>query len=267
MTDSALLSEAFEVAHRAADAAARIHRGHLGTPIDVTTKSTLTDLVTIVDRLSEEAIRREIAAVFPDHVVWGEEAGTSAGDARHRWIVDPLDGTVNYAHGVPCYAVSIGLEVDGTMEVGVVLDTARGERFSARRGQGATRDGAPIRVSRTATIGEAMLGTGFAYGGPAVARNLAAFGRVVPAARAVRRPGAAALDLCSVACGRFDGFWELELKPWDVAAGMLIVQEAGGTATRLDGAPYHWGDDGMVLTNGHLHARLVDLIGLGGALA
>jgi myo-inositol-1(or 4)-monophosphatase len=261
------MNAAFEVAHRAADAAARIHRGHLGTPLDITSKSTAIDLVTIVDRLSEEAIRREITAVFPDHVVWGEEGGTSVGDVRHRWIVDPLDGTVNYAHGVPVYAVSIGLEVDGEIVLGVVLDTARGERFSARRGHGAMRDGAPIRVSQTAVIAEAMLGTGFAYGGPAVARNLEAFGRVVPAARAVRRPGAAALDLCSVACGRFDGFWELELKPWDVAAGMLIVQEAGGTATNLSGAPYRWGDEGMVLSNGHLHARLVELVGLGHTVA
>jgi myo-inositol-1(or 4)-monophosphatase len=261
MTDPALVAEAFEVAHRAADAAARIHRGHAGGVYGVATKSSATDLVTEVDRLSEDAIRREIAAAFPGHVVWGEEAGSSAGDARHRWIVDPLDGTVNYAHGVPAYAVSIALEVDGVVELGVVLDSARGERFAARRGAGATRDGVAVRPSATASLGEAMLGTGFAYGGPAVARNLEAFARVVPVARAVRRPGAAALDVCFVACGRYDGFWELDLKPWDVAAAALVVQEAGGTVTNLGGAPYRWGDDGMVATNGHLHARLLDLLG------
>lgn len=267
MTDTALLTEAFEVAHRAADAAARIHRGHVGAPLDVTTKSTAIDLVTEVDRLSEEAIRGEIATAFPDHVVWGEEEGSSRGDARHRWIVDPLDGTVNYAHGVPVYAVSIGFEVDGEVVLGVVLDTAHGERFAARQGLGATRDGAPIHVSATSELVEAMLSTGFAYNAPTIARNLEAFARVVPAARAVRRPGAAALDLCAVACGRFDGYWELDLKAWDVAAGRLIVQEAGGTATNLAGAPYRWGDDGMMATNGHLHARLLDLVGLGTAIA
>ena len=267
MTDRALLSEAFDVAHRAADAAARIHRGHAGALLDVTTKSSATDLVTQVDRLSEEAIRATIAAAFPDHVVWGEEEGTSTGDVRHRWIVDPLDGTVNYAHGVPIYAVSIALEVDGVVELGVVLDTARGERFAARRGGGATLDGVAIHVSETRSIGAAMLGTGFAYGGAAITRNLEAFGRVVPVARAVRRPGAAALDLCNVACGRYDGFWELDLKPWDVAACALFVREAGGTTTNLQGAPYGWGDDGMVATNGHLHARLLDLLGWADARA
>lgn len=261
MTDPALLAEAFEVAHRAADAAARVHRGHAGAVLDVTTKSSATDLVTEVDRLSEEAIRRTIAAAFPDHGFWGEEAGASGGDARQRWIVDPLDGTVNYAHGFPVYATSIALEVDGTVELGVVLDTARGERFAARRGAGATRDGVPIAVSTTTDLGAAMLATGFAYGGPAVARNLEAFARVVPRARAVRRPGAAALDLCHVACGRFDGFWELDLKPWDVAAAALVVREAGGTVTDERGAPYRWGADGMVATNGRLHARLLDLLG------
>jgi myo-inositol-1(or 4)-monophosphatase len=261
MTDPALVAEAFDVAHRAADAAARVHRGYAGAVHSVTTKSTATDLVTEVDRLAEEAIRREIASAFPDHVVWGEEAGSSPGDVRHRWIVDPLDGTVNYAHGVPVYATSIALEVDGVVEVGVVLDTARGERFAARRGHGATRDGAPVRVSATRSLGEAMLATGFAYGGPAVARNLEAFARVVPRARAVRRPGAAALDLAQVACGRFDGYWELDLKPWDVAAGALFVREAGGTITNERGAPYRWGDEGMVATNGHLHGQLLDLLG------
>lgn len=267
MTDPALVTEALTVAHRAADAAARIHRGHAGALHDVTTKSTATDLVTEVDRLSEEAIRRTIAESFPDHVVWGEEEGASSGDARHRWIVDPLDGTVNYAHGVPIYAVSIALEVDGVVELGVVLDSARGERFAARRGAGATLDGVGLQVSATSSIGAAMLGTGFAYGGPAVARNLEAFARVVPAARAVRRPGAAALDVCNVACGRYDGFWELDLKPWDVAAAALVVREAGGTVTNLQGAPYRWGDDGMVATNGHLHARLLDLLGWADARA
>jgi len=265
--DPAFLADALAVAHRAADAAARIHRGHAGAHLDIGTKSSTIDLVTEVDQLSEAAIRAEVRATFPDHMVLGEEDGQAAGDARCRWIVDPLDGTVNYAHGFPFYCVSIALEVDGELAVGVVLDTARDERFSATAGGGALRDGVPIGVSRTVELGAAMLATGFAYGGPAIARNLELFARVLPRARAVRRPGAAALDLCYVACGRLDGFWELALNAWDVAAAMLIVREAGGTITGPAGAPYRWEDDAMVATNGHLHARLLTLLDLGAVLA
>jgi myo-inositol-1(or 4)-monophosphatase len=265
--DPNLIADALGVAHRAADAAARIHRGYAGAVLELDTKSSPIDLVTEVDRLSEAAIRREISVAFPDHVVLGEEGGQARGDARFRWIVDPLDGTVNYAHGLPIYCTSIGLEADGEVVVGVVLDTARGERFSATAGGGAFRDGAPIAVSRTTEVGEAMLGTGFAYGGEAVARNLEILARVLPRARAVRRPGAAALDLCQVACGRYDGFWELRLNAWDVAAGMLIVREAGGTVTGPAGAPYLWDDAALVASNGHLHAKLLDVLALGVALA
>jgi myo-inositol-1(or 4)-monophosphatase len=265
--DPQLISDALTVAHRAADAAARVHRGYAGAVLELATKSSSIDLVTEVDRLSEAAIRAEVASAFPEHVVLGEEAGQAPGDARYRWIVDPLDGTVNFAHGFPFYCTSIALEIDGRVAVGVVLDTAGGERFSATAGGGAFRNGAPIAVSRTTEIGASMLATGFAYGGAAVARNLSLFARVLPLARAVRRPGAAALDLCQVACGRFDGYWELELNAWDVAAGLLIVREAGGTVTGPGGAPYLWDDAAMVATNGHLHARLLDLLDLGVALA
>ena len=265
--DPHLIADALAVAHRAADAAARVHRGYAGAHLDLGTKSSAIDLVTEADRLSEAAIRAEVASAFPDHVVLGEEGGQAAGDARYRWIVDPLDGTVNFAHGFPFYCTSIALEVDGHVAVGVVLDTAGGERFSATLGGGAFRDGAPIGVSRTTAVGEAMLGTGFAYGGEAVGRNLALLARVLPRARAVRRPGAAALDLCQVACGRFDGYWELELNAWDVAAGLLLVREAGGTVTGPRGAPDRWDDAALVATNGHPHGRLLDLLDLGVALA
>ncbi len=256
------IQEALEVAHRAADAAARIHRAHAGASLELGTKTSFSDLVTVVDGLSEQAIRAEVAAAFPDHVVLGEEGGQGEGDARFRWIVDPLDGTVNYAHGFPVYCTSIALEVDGQVVVGVVLDTARGERFSATLGGGATRDGAPIHVSPTTTVQEAMLATGFPYRGETMSQNLDILAKVLPLARAVRRPGAAALDLCNVACGRFDAYWELSINPWDVAAGMLIVREAGGSVTGPDGAPYRWDDKGMVASNGHLHMRMLDLLGL-----
>jgi myo-inositol-1(or 4)-monophosphatase len=265
--DPHLIADALTVAHRAADAAARVHRGYAGAHLVLGTKSSAIDLVTEVDRLSETAIRAEVAAAFPGHVVLGEEGGQAAGDARFRWIVDPLDGTVNFAHGFPFYCTSVALEVDGQVVVGVVLDTSGGERFSATLGGGAFRDWAPVAVSRTAALGDAMLATGFAYGGDAVARNLDLFGRVLPRVRALRRPGAAALDLCQVACGRFDAFWELELNAWDVAAGLLLVREAGGTVTGPTGAPYRWDDAAMVASNGHLHGRLMDLLDLGVALA
>lgn len=265
--DTLLIDDALMVAHLAADAAARIHRGHAGASLNISTKSSAIDLVTEVDRLAEAAIRERIAHHFPTHVVLGEEAGQASGDARYRWIVDPLDGTVNYAHGFPFYSVSVALEIDGQIELGVVLDSAHGERFAAVRGRGATLAGVPLRVSCTPTLGEAMLATGFAYGGAAVAQNLALFTRVVPIARAVRRPGSAALDLCMVACGRFDGFWELNLQPWDVAAGMLIVQEAGGTITGPTGAPYRFTDAALIASNGHLHTALASLLDLGVALA
>jgi myo-inositol-1(or 4)-monophosphatase len=260
--DRSLIHHAATIAHRAADAAARIHRAHAGAVGRIDTKSTATDLVTEIDRAAEVAIRGIIQSAFPDHGILGEEGGDAAGgDARYQWIVDPLDGTVNYAHGFPCYAVSIALEIDGVPAVGVVLDSARDERFAAIAGHGATRDGAPIRVSDTRSVAEAMVGTGFAYGGPAVAENLALFARVLPRVRAVRRPGSAALDLCSVACGRYDAFWELDLNAWDVAAGRLIVEEAGGTITNLSGAPYRHSDAALLASNGALHGAMLALLG------
>ena len=259
--DRSLVQDAHAIAHQAADAAARIHRAHAGALLHIDTKSTNTDLVTEVDRAAEAAIRQAIHGAFPTHAILGEEGGEGDGDARYRWIVDPLDGTVNYAHGFPVYAVSIALEIDGVTAVGVVLDSARGERFAAIAGAGATRDGAPIAVSATQHPGEAMVGTGFAYGGGAVEENLALFARVLPQVRAIRRPGAAALDLCSVACGRYDAFWELDLRAWDVAAGALIVREAGGTVSNLGGAPYRYRDAGLLASNGRLHGAMLHLLG------
>ena len=258
------LDHALNIAIAVAEEAARIQRAHLGGDLDIGTKSSATDLVTKVDTACETAIREGIAAVFPDHVVLGEEEGQS-GEARCRWIVDPLDGTLNYAHGFPFYCVSVALEVDGVIEVGVVLDTPRDELFAAVRGRGATRDGRPIAPSDEAEPIRAMLATGFAYVPERQYENLEVFARMLPQVRAIRRPGAAALDLCYVACGRLDGFWELKLQPWDVAAGVLILQEAGATVTNGAGAPYRLGDRVLIASNGALHARLVSLLDVGGA--
>jgi myo-inositol-1(or 4)-monophosphatase len=264
--DRAAVTAALDVANLAADAAARVHRGYQGGAFAVDTKSTDIDLVTEVDTRSEAAIREVVARHYPDHAVLGEEQGQDV-EARCRWIVDPLDGTVNYAHGFPFYCVSIGLEVDGVVVAGVVLDTARGERFTATLGGGAFADGQRLRVSREADPGRTLLSTGFAYGGDDIPRNLAVFSRLVGKTHGLRRAGAAALDLAYVAAGRVDAFWELSLNPWDVAAGMLLVREAGGTVTGPDGSPYRWDHPAMIASNGAVHGRLLHLLDLGQALA
>lgn len=259
--------EFLATAVRAAQAAARLHQFYVGGELEIDTKSTDTDLVTKVDKLAEAKIREILLGAYPDHVVLGEEEGQPGGEARHRWIVDPLDGTLNYAHGFPFYCVSIALEVEGVIEVGVVLDSVRNELFTAMRGGGAYLNGAPIAPSREAVLKRAMLATGFAYDPGTQSENIGIFARVHPQVLSVRRPGAAALDLCYVAAGRLDGFWELKLNPWDVAAAMLVIREAGGTVTGASGAPYRLGERALIASNGHLHARLVELLGLAEALA
>ncbi|CAN5628433.1 inositol monophosphatase family protein [soil metagenome] len=250
------------VAIRAAQAAALIHRSNVGADLGIKTKSSITDLVTRVDGESERIIREIIGGAFPDHAVLGEEEGQSRAGASHRWIVDPLDGTLNYAHGFPFYCVSVALEVEGELQVGVVLDSARGELFTAWRGGGAWLNGAPIRVSEEDVLRSAMLATGFPYDPAGVLDNIEVFRRVTPKVRAVRRPGAAALDLSYVACGRLDGFWELKLNAWDVAAGVLLIREAGGRVTSPSGGPYSVEDPVLVSSNGRIHEALLEALAL-----
>ena len=260
MTD---LQGALRVAVQAARAAGAIHLAHLGQALEVRSKSTFSDLVTQVDGLSEAAIREVIAATYPDHAVLGEEEGLGAGPVAGaaRWIVDPLDGTVNYAHGYPVFCASVGLEVGGQRVVGAVFDPTRNELFTATRGGGAFLNGKPIGVSATPTLTTpALVATGFPYdfsGG----RNLALVERLLRLGVPVRRPGAAALDLCNVACGRMDAFWEFGLKPWDSAAGSLIVEEAGGRVTNAAGEADVYGEM-IVATNGHLHPELLEVLTL-----
>ena len=241
----------------AAQAASKLHQFYAGSDLGISTKSSDIDLVTVVDKLCEEKIREIILAAHPDHVVLGEEGGQSEGNASHRWIVDPLDGTVNYAHGFPFYSVSIGLEIDGVMEVGVVIDSVRDEMFTATRGGGALCNGKPVSVSSEPNLKKCLLATGFPYDEAGLRMNVDVFARVQQKVRAVRRPGSAALDLAYVACGRTDGFWELKLNPWDVAAGMLLVQEAGGAVTGVHGEPYSVNDKKVVASNGHIHGKLL----------
>lgn len=236
-----------------------IHQYYQEKGFTQSTKSTPTDLVTQADHESEAAIRDLIAARHPEHVVLGEEQGQDK-EGAFRWIVDPLDGTVNYAHGFPFYAVSIGLEVQGEVVLGVVLDTARGELFTATKGGGAYLNGRPIRVSTRSTLVGSLLATGFPYDVNKDTENLTYFQRALTKGLMVRRPGAAALDLAYVAAGRLDGFWEVKLNPWDVAAGWLIITEAGGRVTGLQGEEYRLGNRYLVASNGLIHQPLLDTI-------
>lgn len=246
---------------RAARAAATVHQANVGRDLNIATKSTDTDLVTRVDRESEAVIREVLGSAYPEHAVLGEEAG-QAGSAPYRWIVDPLDGTLNYAHGFPFYCVSIGLEVHGELTIGVVLDSFRNELFTAVRGGGAWLNGAPVAPTKETALRRSMLATGFAYNPETAQENVALFGKMMGRCRAIRRPGAAALDLAYVACGRLDGFWELSLNPWDVAAGVLLIREAGGTVTGAAGDPYRLGERVLVASNGPLHGELLGALEL-----
>ncbi|MEM6430737.1 MAG: inositol monophosphatase family protein [Deinococcota bacterium] len=249
-----------DVAMNAAFEAAQIHKCHAGGSLEIDTKTTDTDLVTQVDKASEARIREIILGAFPDHSILGEEEGERGSSATHRWIVDPLDGTLNYAKGFPIYSVSIGLEVDGVLQVGVVIDSARDELFVATKGGGAFFNGRPMRVSKEANLKRAMLLTGFHYDPKSALQNVTLLKNMLPRCLAIRRPGSAALDLCYVAVGRADGFWELALKPWDIAAGLLILEEAGGRITDGFGEPYTWGALSLVVTNGTLHQTVLDAL-------
>ncbi len=263
---SGAMNDYLRTALRAAQAAAKIHQRNVGGDLGIQTKTTETDLVTRVDKESEAKIREILLSAYPDHAVLGEEEGqgsASGEEASHRWIVDPLDGTLNYAHGFPFYCVSIGLEIEGELQVGVVLDSFRNELFTAVKGEGATLNGMPIGVSSETVLRSAMLATGFPYNPDTASDNIEVFARMMHRCRAVRRPGAAALDLCYVACGRLDGFWELKLNAWDVAAGVLIIQEAGGRVTGPAGEPYNVEDKVLVSSNGVLHEVLLEGLELG----
>ncbi|KAF0244465.1 MAG: myo-inositol-1 [Planctomycetota bacterium] len=229
-----------------------------------------TDLVTATDRASERAIMEYLGKRFPGHGFLGEEGGRREG-AEHRWIVDPLDGTMNFAHGMPYYDVSVALERGGEVLAGAIYDPVLGEMYSAARGRGARRNGKKIRVSARAPLSQTLLATGFssalldsskAARGPRreVREQFRRFNEFCLRARGVRRPGAAALDLAYVACGIFDGFWEGSLKAWDVAAGWVLVEEAGGEVTDFRGKPLDLFNGEFVCSNGRVHEEMLDLI-------
>ncbi|HEY3476237.1 MAG TPA: inositol monophosphatase family protein [Anaerolineales bacterium] len=218
------------------------------------------DLVTEVDHLSEEFVLGEIRRDFPDHHIFSEEIGIIQGDDANIWYVDPLDGTVNYAHHIPIFCVSIAYAAHGTLSLGAVYDPMRDEMFLAERGKGAYLNGRPLRVSSATELQRSLLVTGFPYNAWDTPQdNFANFVKFGKLTQGVRRLGSAALDLCYVAAGRFDGFWEMALNPWDVAAGGLIAEEAGARVTNVTGAAdYISPPQSVIASTPGIHARMLE---------
>jgi len=216
------------------------------------------DLVTVADRKSETLIRDRIRQRWPEHSILGEEQGLAETGSDYRWYVDPLDGTTNFAHGFPVFCVSLALEFKGSRIAGVVYDPTRNELFAAGQGSGAFLNGQPIHVSRVANLAESLVATGFPSHKRHKNPNILFYHQITLRTHGVRRAGSAALDLCDVACGRFDGFWEFNLNPWDTAAGVLIVEEAGGKVTDFRGRPFDISSRQTVASNGLVHAALLE---------
>lgn len=257
MIDPLYLATAVEAVLRSG----RIQMAQFGTDLKIDKKGII-DLVTEVDVAVERMFRDLVAERFPDHVVLAEELGGSdLPGGRPCWIFDPLDGTTNYAHGLPIFASSLALEIDGQVVVGAIYDPTRRELFTATQGGGAYLNGVPMRVSSTSSLIDSLLVTGFPYSVHAERRDLVdLFSDFLAEAQAVRRLGSAALDLCYVAAGRMDAFWEQHLKPWDMAAGALMLAEAGGRVTTLDGDPFDVRKGQLLASNGVLHDELLHVV-------
>ena len=244
---------------RAAQDAGALMRSRIDSVLEVRHKG-LVDLVTEVDVQNERQVAEAILGAFPTHSILGEEGGARAGDPRYRWIIDPLDGTTNYAHGFPLCCTSIGFEIDGELTLGVAYAPMQDELFVAMQGEGAWLNDRRIGVSETTELRQAMIATGFPYDRAELPRALRSFEALSFQAQAVRRVGSAVLDLCYVACGRFDAYWEHHVQPWDLAAGALIVKEAGGELSGTDGSPFGVENGQVLATNGHLHATMTELL-------
>jgi myo-inositol-1(or 4)-monophosphatase len=219
------------------------------------------NLVTEADKMSEALIINAIRQNFPDHGILSEESPAILGNSRMRWIIDPLDGTTNYAHGYPVFCVSIALEKDGDIILGIIYDPTRRDTFTAVRGGGAYLNGARLAVSQTPELTYSLLATGFPYDiRESRQNNLNYFSVMAKEVQAIRRAGAAALDIAYVAAGRFDGFWELKLQPWDMAAGCLMVEEAGGKITDITGAPWNILSPNILVSNCRIHEQMIAVL-------
>jgi len=221
------------------------------------------DLVTEADAESEKTIIETIRKVFPDHMILAEESGLSSGEADCKWIIDPLDGTTNFTHQLDLFSVSIAFALKGEIVIGIVLVPLTGELFTATSGKGATLNNHPIQVSKSEIVGESLLVTGFPYNfDETLPALMDRFSRCLRASQGVRRLGSAAIDLCYVACGKFDAFWEQNLNPWDTAAGVLIAREAGAVVTDFSNRPFTVDNKKLLVTNGKIHREMLSLLEL-----
>jgi myo-inositol-1(or 4)-monophosphatase len=246
---------------RAAEIAGVILKENFEGNYEISSKDTLNNLVTAVDKKSEQAIINVIRETYPDHFILSEETGELPTPSEYKWIIDPIDGTVNYAHRIPICAVSIAVEKNGELILGTVYNPFSGEFFFGQKGFGASLNDRKITVSTQESLDRALLVTGFPYVWEEVSNNpVEVFERFVKRGLPVRRLGSAALDLCWVACGRFDGFWEHNLQAWDAAAGFLIVNEAGGCVTDFKGQPYSPYQKQLLATNGRIHGQMLEAI-------
>ncbi len=233
-----------------------------GRKINITMKGDI-NLVTEADLASEALIIERIKSYYPKHSILAEEAGNAViigGENTWKWIIDPLDGTTNYAHGYPCFCVTLALEHDGEVVIGVTFDPTRNELFAAERGRGASLNNKPIRVSETDEMGNALIVTGFPYDFKDRADFARHFEDMLLSTRGVRRDGSAAIDMAYVACGRFDGFWEEGLNPWDVAAGVLLIEEAGGQVSYYNGSKFSIYTPPIAASNGLIHDQMLKIL-------
>lgn len=255
------MDELKEVLLRATQEAGKIILQYFNGIFKIDHKDSINNLVTEVDKLSEDCIIKVIKGTYPTHTIISEEVGELLQVSDYQWIIDPIDGTVNFAHGIPLCCVSIGLMHKGELLLGAVYNPMMNELFFAEKGKGATLNGEKISVSKKSDFKTACLVTGFPYKWlNAASEAIKVFERMIYEGLPIRRLGSAAIDLCWVACGRFDGFWEYHLNEWDVAAGYLIVLEAGGTVTDFDGSPYNVFEKQTLATNGLIHAEMLKVI-------
>ncbi len=252
------MSQFSEVAIQIAREAGAILRREFDRPKEISYKGEV-DIVTESDRRSEALVVARLREHFPDHAIIAEEGGGGGVGARYCWHVDPLDGTTNFAHGYPCFAVSIGLADDGVPVAGAVFNPISDEMFSAARGEGAFLNGKPIHVSPIEKLAHSLVATGFPTHQRKRSANMNYYWEFTLRSHGVRRDGSAALDLCSVACGRFDAFWEFNLKSWDTTAAVLLVEEAGGKVTDMSGAPYRLGGPHTLASNGRIHGEMQEV--------
>jgi myo-inositol-1(or 4)-monophosphatase len=254
------MSSYLKIAVEAAKIAGKIQQRHYGRVKHIQFKSSSINLVTEVDKACEKAVLGHLKKRFPTYGLWGEESGQEQKQSEYTWIVDPLDGTTNYAHAYPFFCVSIALLKGLQPVAGVVYDALRDECFTAEKNRGAAMNGKKIRVSNIPTLEKSLLSTGFSYGVRETRYNLDNFTKMVLTAQGVRRDGSAALNLTYVAAGRMDGFWERYIEAWDMAAGVLLVQEAGGRVTDITGKPFDLLGKNALATNGKIHKALFDFL-------